>query len=118
MAEDFKKLELRAIKKAATGEVAAILNRRKKTALHSTRPNPLPLPINCSMKPGTYITDHPYAKDEIYEMARHNLFMTCRALAIADHSKAIATMPPEEIAFYIEDTLGEILGGSWGPRIR
>jgi OOP family OmpA-OmpF porin len=51
-------------------------------------------------------------------MARHTLFMTRRALAIADHSRAIADMPSEEIAFYIEDTLGEIAREIGAPDMR
>jgi len=66
----------------------------------------------------TFISENRYAKDEIYEMARHNLFMTRRALAIADHSKAIESMPPEEIAFYIEDTLSLITRKLGAPDMR
>ena len=118
VAENFKKLELRAIKKAATGEVAAILKQAEEDNITQYAPKSFALANKLLNETRTFITDNPYAKDEIYEMARHNLFMTRRAIAIADHSKAIATMPPEEIAFYIEDTLGEISRKLGAPDMR
>ncbi len=108
VADDFKKLELRAIRKAAVGEISEILEKAEEDHITQYAPQSFALADDLLETTKKFIYDNPYAKDEIYEMARHNLFMTRRALAIADHSKAIADMPPEEIAFYIEDTLGEI----------
>jgi len=118
VADEFKKIELRAIRKTATGEVTDILKQAEEDDIPQYAPKSFALANKLLKETRTFIYENPYAKDEIYEMARHNLFMTRRALAIADHSKAIAAMPPEEIAFYIEDTLGEIARKLGAPDMR
>ena len=65
-----------------------------------------------------FISENRYAKEKMYKMARNNLFMAKRALAIADQCKTIESMPPEEIAFYIEDTLGQITTKLGAPDMR
>jgi len=103
--KEYRKLELRAIKRETIGEVKAILNQAEEDEITQYAPESFALAKKLLNETDTFISENRYAKEEMYKMAQHNLFMTKRALAIADQCKAIETMPPEEIAFYIEDTL-------------
>lgn len=118
VADEFKKIELRAIKKENIGEVKKLLKQAEEDDITQYAPKSFALANKLLNETDTFISKNPYAKDEIYKMARHALFMAKRALAIADQSKAIESMPPEEIAFYIEDTLSLITRKLGAPDMR
>jgi len=106
--KQLRKLELRAIKIETIGEVKAILNKAEEDDITQYAPESFALAKKLLNETDAFISENRYAKEKMYKMARNNLFMAKRALAIADQCKTIESMPPEEIAFYIEDTLGLI----------
>ncbi|MBC2714744.1 MAG: OmpA family protein [Desulfobacteraceae bacterium] len=115
---EYRKLELRAIKIETIGEVRAILKKAKKDDITQYAPESFALAKKLLNETDAFISENPYAKEEMYKMAQNNLFMARRALAIADQCKAIESMPPEEIAFYVEDTLGLITTKLGAPDMR
>ncbi len=116
--KEFRKLELRAIKIETIGEVKAILNKAEDDDVTQYAPESFALAKKLLNETDAFISENRYAKEEMYKMARNNLFMAKRALAIADQCKTIESMPPEEIAFYIEDTLGQITTKLGAPDMR
>ncbi len=114
----YKKLELRAIKIETIGEVKTILNQAEEDDITQYAPESFALAKKLLNETDAFISENPYAKEEMYKMARNNLFMAKRALSIADQCKAIESMPPEEIAFYVEDTLGLITSKLGAPDMR
>jgi outer membrane protein OmpA-like peptidoglycan-associated protein len=101
----YRNLELRAIKIETIGEVRTILNKAENDDVTQYAPASFALAQKLLNETDAFISENPYAKEEMYKMACNNLFMARRALAIADQCKTIKSMPPEEIAFYVEDTL-------------
>jgi outer membrane protein OmpA-like peptidoglycan-associated protein len=116
--KEFRKIELRAIKIETIGEVKAILNKAEDDDVPQYAPESFALAKKLLNETDAFISENRYAKEEMYKMARNNLFMAKRALAIADQCKTIESMPPEEIAFYIEDTLGQITTKLGAPDMR
>ncbi len=106
--KEFRKIELRAIKIETIGEVKAILKKAEKDDITQYAPESFALAKKLLNETDAFISENRYAREKMYKMARNNLFMAKRALAIADQCKAIESMTPEEIATYVEDTLGEI----------
>ncbi|RJP94250.1 MAG: OmpA family protein [Desulfobacteraceae bacterium] len=103
--DEFRKLEMRAIKKEAFGEVKAILKEAEEDDIIQYAPESFAQAREMLDKTDSFITDHPYAKEEMLKMARESLFLAHRAVSIADQCKGIRNMTSEEIALYIEDTL-------------
>ncbi|MDA3896147.1 MAG: OmpA family protein [Desulfobacteraceae bacterium] len=114
----FKKVELRAIKIETIGEVKIILNQAEEDDITQYAPESFAVAKKLLNGTDTFISENRYAKKKMYKMAQHNLFMAKRALAIANQCKTIASMPPEEIAFYIEDTLELITTQLGAPDMR
>jgi outer membrane protein OmpA-like peptidoglycan-associated protein len=103
--KDFRKIEMRAIKTETIGEVKAILKKAEKDEITQYAPESFAYAKQLLNETDAFISENPYAKAEMYQMAQNNLFMARRALSIADQCKAIQTMKPEEIALYVEDIL-------------
>lgn len=114
----YRKLELRAIKIETIGEVRTILNKAEDDDITQYAPESFSLAQKLLSETDAFISENPYAKEKMYKMARNNLFMARRALAIADQCKTIEAMPPEEIAFYVEDTLGLFTSKLGAPDMR
>lgn len=114
----YRKLELRAIKIKTIGEVRTILNKAEEDDVIQYAPESFVLAKKLLNETDAFISENPYAKEEMYKMACNNLFMARRALAIADQCKTIESMPPEEIAFYVEDTLGLFTSKLGAPDMR
>ncbi len=106
--EAYRKLELRAIKIETIGEVRAILEKAEKDGVTEYAPESFALAKKMLDDTDQFISQNPYAKQEMLKMAQDDLFMARRALALADQCKTIGTMQPEEIALYIDDTLHKI----------
>ncbi len=116
--KEYRDLELRAIKIETIGEVRNILNKAEEGDVTQYAPESFALAKNLLNETDAFISENPYAKEEMYKKAQHNLFMARRALAIADQCKTIDTMTPEEIALYVEDTLGIITNQLGAPDMR
>ncbi|MDO9263338.1 MAG: OmpA family protein [Desulfosalsimonadaceae bacterium] len=101
----YRKLEMRAIKTEAIGEVRAILKRAEEDEITQFAPESFAQARKMLAETDAFISAHPYAKEEMLKMAKENLFMAHRAISIADQCKGIRNMAPEEIALYVEDTL-------------
>lgn len=114
----FRDLELRAIKIETIGEVRDILKRAQEDDIIHYAPTAFEEARKLLKETDAFISKNPYAKEEMYKMAKNSLFMAKRAVAIADQIRSIETMPAEELAFYIEDTLSAITGWLGAPDMR
>ena len=103
--EAYRKLELRAIKIETIGEVRSILEKAEKDGVTEYAPESFALAKKMLDDTDQFISQNPYAKQEMLKMAQEDLFMARRAISLADHCKSIGKMQPEEIALYIDDTL-------------
>nr|MDA8403479.1 OmpA family protein [Desulfobacteraceae bacterium] len=101
----YRKLEMRAIKTEAIGEVRGILKKAEEDEIIQYAPESFAQARKMLSETDAFISAHPYAKEEMLKMAKEDLFMAHRAISIADQCKGIRNMTPEEIALYIEDTL-------------
>jgi outer membrane protein OmpA-like peptidoglycan-associated protein len=105
--EAYRKLEMRAIKTEAIGEVRAILKKAEEDNIIQFAPESFAQARKMLAETDTFISRNPYAKEEMLKMAKDNLFMARRGVSIADQCKGIRNMTPEEIALYVEDTLAQ-----------
>jgi len=105
--EGYRKIEMRAIKTEAIGEVRAILKKAEEDNIIQFAPESFAQARKMLAETDAFISKNPYAKKEMLKMAKENLFMARRAVSIADQCKGIRNMTPEEIALYVEDTLAQ-----------
>jgi len=108
LAETFRSLELRAIKTETLGEVRKLIEQAKNSKVDKIAPQSFKIAQNKLSEADAFITQNPYQKEMMHQKANEALFMSQRLLAIADQSKKIKQMKPEEMTLWMEKILYEI----------
>lgn len=103
--EQFRQLEVRAIKVRTIGEVRNLLRIAEKQKSDKTAPESYAAAINKLAEADTFITENPYNKEQMGKLADEALFLSRRHLQIAAETKKIQKMGPEQIALWMEGTL-------------
>ncbi len=106
--EDYRALELRAIKTETIGEVRTLIDQAEKAGAKKSAPRSLAFAKKQLEETDAFITANPYAKVEMNQKADEALFMARRLLTITDQSKKLQYMKPEETALWMENILFEI----------
>jgi hypothetical protein len=95
--EDFRKLELRAIKTRTLGEVRKLLDQARKRGDHKIAPKSYAVAQQRLKEADVFITKNPYKKEEMLKKASLALFMARRVQQVARQSQKIRGMQPEPI---------------------
>jgi outer membrane protein OmpA-like peptidoglycan-associated protein len=105
MAESFRVLELRAIKVRTIGEVRRLIESAKKQGMHKVAPQSFALAEKKLAEADTFITQNPYQKEKMHQMAAEALFMAQRLHIIAQQSKKVEELEAEQITLWVEDVM-------------
>jgi outer membrane protein OmpA-like peptidoglycan-associated protein len=103
--EKFRQLEIRAIKVSTIGEVRNLLRISEKQKSDKIAPQSYAAAINKLAEADAFITENPYNKEQMGKLANEALFLSRRHLEIAEETKKIQQMGPEQIALWMEATL-------------
>jgi OOP family OmpA-OmpF porin len=103
--EQFRQLEIRAIKVRTIGEVRNLLRAAEKQRSDKIAPESYTAAKNKLAEADTFITQNPYKNEQMNRLAGEALFLARRHLEIAEEAKKIQTMDPEQIALKIETLL-------------
>jgi outer membrane protein OmpA-like peptidoglycan-associated protein len=103
--EQFRKLELRAIKIQTIGEVRRLLNIADKQDTYDIAPASYAVAQKKLREADAFITQHPYEKEKMHQLATEALFMARRHLQIAKQCEAVEDMEPEQIILWVENIM-------------
>lgn len=103
--EKFRQLEIRAIKVRTIGEVRNLLRIAEKQKSDKIAPQSYATALNKLIEADAFITENPYNKEQMRKLANEALFLARRHLEIAEETKKIRKLEPEQIALWMEGTL-------------
>ncbi|MBI5553021.1 MAG: OmpA family protein [Desulfobacterales bacterium] len=105
--ETFRALELRAIDHAALSDVRALLAQAEQSGVPQDAPNSFAQAREAMAQAEAHIAANRYDQGTIRLKADTARFMTQRAMTLAQTSRKLEEMAPEEIALWIESMLSE-----------
>ena len=103
--EQFRQLEIRAIKIRTIGEVRNLLRAAEKQKSDKIAPESYTAAKNKLAEADTFITENPYQKEHMSMLANEALFLARRHMKIAEETKKIQQIKAEQIALKIEALL-------------
>jgi outer membrane protein OmpA-like peptidoglycan-associated protein len=106
--EEFRRLELLAIKIRTLGEVRKLLDQARKNGDHKIAPESYAVAQKRLEEADAFITKNPYKKEEMHKKASLALFMAQRVHEVARQGKKIEDMAPEQITLMFEGNLHKI----------
>jgi len=118
VSEQFRQLEIRAIKVRTIGEVRNLLRAAEKQRSDKLAPESYNAAKNKLVEADTFITQNPYKNEQINRLANEALFLARRHLEIAEEVKKIQAMSPEQIALKIETLLHKTTSQLAAPDMR
>jgi len=118
IAEEYRQLEIRAIKIRTIGEIRKRLNRAKRQKTDKIAPQSYAKAHKLLQEADDFITHNPHKKEEMQRKANLALFHAQRHLEIAEQAKNIEEMAPEPVVLLIESKLYEISAKLSAPDMR
>ena len=103
--EQFRQLEIRAIKIRTIGEIRNLLRAAEKQKFDKIAPESYAAAKNKLAEADTFITENPYQKEQMSMLANEALFLAQRHMEIAEETKKIQELGPEQIALKMEEIL-------------
>ena len=116
--QQYRNLELRAIKIKTLGEVRSLLRVAKKKDAEEIAPESYAIAQNKLVETDAFITQNPYAKEKMHEMASEALFYARRLLEVMKQSEKVQTMQPEQITLWAEGMLHQTTSKLSAPDMR
>ena len=111
-------LEIAAIKGDALGEARALLDQLDALAARKHAPQTTALAFEKYQEADRFISQNPYASQEMNRMARDARFHANRALQITRQALASKEMTPEAVALWVEELLQRITRQLSAPDMR
>jgi OOP family OmpA-OmpF porin len=105
--EQYRELELRAIKEQTLGEARKLIRHAEKEGAKRLAPNTYAEAQRKLLEVDTFITKNPYQKVKIHTMAGEALLQAGRLVQVTRQTKTIKTMKPEMITLWVEEILFE-----------
>jgi outer membrane protein OmpA-like peptidoglycan-associated protein len=103
--ERFRVIELKAIKVRTIGEVRRLIQSAKKQGMQKIAPQSFVLAEKKLAEADAFITQNPYQKEKMHQMAAEALFMAQRLHIVAQQSKKVENMEAEQITLWAEGIL-------------
>lgn len=116
--EKLRALELRAIKEKTLGEVRATIDLATLEGAKKQAPQLLAAANQELQAVDNFITDNPYKKEAMVQKADAALFNAQRLLEITRQSAKLQTMPPVDIALWVEGILSQMTTRLAAPDMR
>jgi outer membrane protein OmpA-like peptidoglycan-associated protein len=116
--EQFRQLEIRAIKIRTIGEVRNLLRAAEKQKSDKIAPESYAAAKNKLIEADTFITENPYQKEQMRILADEALFLARRHMEIAAETNNIQQMTPEQTALKMESILHTISNRLTAPDMR
>jgi len=105
VAETYRQLELRAIKVQTIGEVRRLIKDAEAKRLQKIAPASYDEARQKLAEADAFITENPYAKEKMHQLANEALFMARRLHVVAERSLQVKEMEPEPITLWAESLL-------------
>ena len=102
VAERFRELELRVIKVQTIGEVRRLIKDAKNKGMQKIAPQSFAAAEKKLAEADAFITQNPYQKEKMHQLAAEALFMARRLHVVAAQSEEFETMEPEQITLWAE----------------
>ena len=118
VAEAFRKLEIRSIKIQTIGEVRKLLQTATEQKTDKVAPRTYEAARSKLQEVDRFISANPYNKTIIIKMANDALFLARRHIEIAQFSRRLDPMEPEQIALQLEAFMLKISGALSAPDMR
>jgi outer membrane protein OmpA-like peptidoglycan-associated protein len=118
VADQFRELELRAIKTQTIGEVRRLIKDAEKKDMQEIAPRSYAIAKKKLEEADAFITKNPYEKEKMHRLAAEALFMARRLHVVADQSKKFETMKPEQITLWAEGFLYDASVSLGAPDMR
>ena len=116
--EQFRQLEIRAIKIRTIGEVRSLLRAAEKQKSDKIAPESYAAAKNKLIEADSFITENPYQKEHMSILANEALFLARRHMEIAAEANKIQQMTPEQTALKMESILHKISSHLTAPDMR
>jgi len=116
--EQFRRLEIRAIKIRTIGEVHNLLRAAEKQKSDKIAPESYAAAKNKLVEADTFITENPYQNEQMSILANEALFLARRHMEIAAEARQIQQMTPEQTALKMESILHTISSRLTAPDMR
>ncbi len=107
VSEQYRQLELRAIKEQTLGEARNLIAQAEKEGAKKLAPNTYGEAQKKLLEVDEFITNNPYQKLKIHNMAGEALLQAGRLLQVTRQSETIKTMKPEMVTLWVEEILFE-----------
>ena len=118
VADQFRELELRAIKVQTIGEVRRLIKDAERKDMQKIAPRSYAIAKKKLEEADAFITENPYEKEKMHRLAAEALFMARRLHVVADQSKEFETMKPEQITLWAEGFLYDASVSLGAPDMR
>ena len=106
--EQFRVVELRAIKIQTIGEVRRLIQNAQKQGLQKIAPQSFAAAQQKLEEADAFITQNPYQKEKMHQLAAEALFMAQRLHIVAQQSEKLEDMEPEQITLWAEGMMYQI----------
>ena len=116
--EHFRRLELRSIKIQTIGEVRRLIKDANKKGLHKIAPQSYSVAEKKLIQADNFITENPYQKEKMHQLAAEALFMARRIQPVAAQTEIVENMEPEQIVLWAEDILYQTTQKLGAPDMR
>jgi len=116
--EQFRRIELRAIKIRTLGEVRRLIEDARKKGLHKMAPQSYADAQKKLIEADNFITENPYQKEKMHRLAAQALFMARRVQPIAAQTEAVDNMEPEQIVLWVEGIIFQTTQKLGAPDMR
>ena len=118
VADDFHQLEVQAIKRDTIGEVRKLIAQAEDAGAKKIAPKSHKEAVEQLQATDAFITENPYAKEKMHEMAQKALFLAKHAVVVTEQSTRVKAMRPEEISLWSENQLHTISSALGAPDMR
>ncbi|WP_303723091.1 OmpA family protein [Malonomonas rubra] len=114
----YRSLEIRAIKENTLGEVRSLLAQADSAGADEYVPKQYARAKQVLQEADAFISENPYAKEEMHKKAETALFEAGRALQLTRQSKFFEKMEPAEVALWLDDTMKQSTDSLGAPDMR
>lgn len=116
--EAYRRLELRAIKGQTIGEVRRLMEEAEAKRLRKIAPESYAEAEQKLAEADAFITQNPYAKEKMHQLANEALFMARRLHVLAERSRRLEDMEPEQITLWAEGLMQKTARKLGAPDMR
>ena len=116
--EQYRRIELRSIKIQTIGEVRRLIEDARKKGLHRVAPQSFGTAQKKLTEADNFITENPYQKEKMHQLAAEALFMARRIHPVAAQTEKVEDMEPEQIVLWAEGILHQTTQALGAPDMR